>query len=310
LKIDYLATEKERVSFRATHIPWHFNDPSVGLTHMQELWSRPNATGALSLTSTFSPKLLNEFTFSENSHGKGTIVNDPACGAQCRRSTYGINYPFIFPGTKWFPEKLPTIRIDGLSALDAGPYPGTWAGFVYAWSNNMTKIVKNHTLKWGVFIERSGQNDLIQLTTATAPVTNNQNGAFRFFNGRRNGSGLALGNAILGLFSDYSEFGAKPLTPWVATATDLFVQDNWKATRKLTVEAGVRWSYWPPWHSRWGNIAMFDPDFFDFKNVAVVDRAGGFIVSGNRYNGIVLPRPKVPSPQHAPIPQLHTPAFY
>ncbi len=309
LKIDYLASEKHRISFRATHIPWHFNGPTVGLTRMHELWSRPNSTGALSLTSTISPRLINEFTFSANSDGKGTIFNDPACGATCRRSTYGINYQFLFPGTKWFPEKLPTIRIDGLSPLDAGPYPGTWAGFVYAWANNTTKIIRNHTIKWGIFIERSGQNDVIQLTTATAPVANNQNGAFRFFDNRPDGTGLALGNAALGLFSDYSEFGAKPETPWVATATELFVQDNWKATKKLTLEVGVRWSYWPPWHSRWGNIAMFDPRFYDPAKAAIIDRTGGFIVGGDLFNGIVLPGNGVPPAEGGRFSVLHSGEF-
>ncbi len=308
LKVDYLLSEKHRVSFRATHIPWHFNEPFSGLTRMHELWSRPNATGALSLTSSVSPTLINEFTFSANSDGKGEIDADRNC-VKCQRSTYGINYPLIFPGTKLFPEKLPTIRIDGLSQIDTGPYPGTWAGFVYAWANNTTKIVKNHTLKWGVFIERSGQNDVIQFTTATPPATNNQNGAFRFFDNRPNGTGLAMGNAALGLFSDYSEFGAKPETPWVATATDLFVQDSWKATKKLTLEAGVRWSYWPPWDSRWGSLSMFDPDFYDPLKAAVVDRAGGFLVSGDPFNGIVLPGLGVPPAEGGRFPVLHSGQF-
>jgi hypothetical protein len=34
---------------------------------------------------------------------------------------------------------------------------------------------------------------------------------------------------------------------------------------------------------------MFDPQFYDPAQAAVVDQAGGFIVSGNRYNGVVLP---------------------
>ncbi len=309
LKIDYLLNDKHRISFRSTYIPWHFNEPLGGLTRMQELWSRPNSTGALSLTSTLSPTLINEFTFSANSDGKGDIAADLSCDAKCRRSTYGINFPFIFPGTKMFAEKLPTIRIEGLSTLDAGPYPGSWAGFVYAWANNTTKIVRNHTVKWGVFIERSGQNDLIQFTTATPPATNNQNGAFRFFDARPNGTGLALGNALLGIFSDYSEFGAKPLTPWVATATDLFVQDSWKATKKLTLEAGVRWSYWPPWHSRWGSLAMFDPDFYDSSKAALIDSRGGFIVSGDPFNGIVLPGSGVPAAEGGRFPVLHSGQF-
>src|SRR5262249_29465833 len=153
------------------------------------------------------------FTFSANSDGLGSIYTDRSCGARCSRTAVGINYPFIFPGTKWDGDKLPDLSIDGLSGIGNSPYPGTWAGFVYAWANNTTKIINNHTIKFGVFIERSGQNDHIQFTTASAPATVNENGSFRFLdpgNGR-----TAIANALLGRFNDYAELGGKPITPWV-----------------------------------------------------------------------------------------------
>jgi hypothetical protein len=53
-----------------------------------------------------------------------------------------------------------------------------------------------------------------------------------------------VANALLGNFNDYSEFGPKPLTPFVGTALDWFVQDSWKMTQKLTLEAGLRHSIW------------------------------------------------------------------
>src|SRR5262245_11472394 len=182
LKIDYLLSGKHHLSFRGTHIPWHFSSPFEGnLDRFHALWSRPNSTGAVSLISTLSPTFINEFTFSGNSDGKGTIDFDPACGATCNRSTYGVNFPFLFPGTKLFPEKVPNLQIMGLTSINASPYPGSWAGFVYSWANNTTKIINNHTLKFGVVIERSGQNDFIQHTTASANGTTiNQNGEFRF----------------------------------------------------------------------------------------------------------------------------------
>ena len=295
IKIDYLMSSAHRLSFRGTQIPWDFNEPfqDNSLGTFRSLWSRPNRTAAISLTSTVSPTLLNEFTFSAN-QDRGFIYYDSSCGAPCERSTYGINYPVLFPDGKEFPGKLPTIQIDPFYSLNnSSAYPSGAAGFVYVWSDSVTKTWGKHTMKAGISIERSGQNDGIQLTTASAPATVNQGGQFRFIDtGHPNTTGVAIGNTALGYFNEYSEISAKPQTPWVATALDWFVQDSWKATRKLTVELGVRHSIWPPWHSRWGTLAMFHPDYFDPSKAAVMDRTGGFIVSGDPYNGIVLPGDK------------------
>src|SRR5882672_3717692 len=311
VKVDYLLNDKNRLTFRGTHIPWRFTSPFEGtLGNFQALWSRPNRTAALSLTSTISPTFINEFTFSANSDGLGSIDYNPACGPRCNRSTFGINFPFIYPGTKIYGEKLPSLAVDGLTTVDLGPYPGSWSGFVYSWANSTTKIVGNHTIKFGVFIERSGQNDHIQFTTVSAPAAINENGSFRFLDtGSPTTTGLGIANALLGSFNDYSELGGKPITPWVATGWDLFAQDSWKVSRKLTFKYGVRYSLWPPWHSRWGSISEFDPRFYDRSKAALVDRAGGFLVSGDPYNGIVLPGTKPPAAEGNRFPVLHTGEF-
>ena len=122
-------------------------------------------------------------------------------------------------------------------------------------------------------------------------------------------SGFGIGNILLGQFSDYSELGGKPITPWVATGFDWFVQDSWKVTKKLTVEYGVRHSIWPPWHSRWGSLAEFLPAFYDRSKAPVLDAKGGFITSGDPYDGIVLPGCKVPEEEGGRFPVLHTGQF-
>lgn len=309
-KVDYLINQNEHLSIRGNHIPWNFNSPFEDtFGRMEEVWSRPNRIGAVSLISTLSPTFVNELNFSANSDGLGNIAFGSYC-TSCLRSTYGLNYPYLFPGTKIAPEKVPSIRIQGLTTLDAGPYPGSWAGFVYGLTNTTTKIMGNHTIKWGFYLEHSGQNDYIQGTTASTGTTVNQNGDFSFNDtGIPNTSGLAIANAILGNFDSYSEFGAKSYTPWVATSLDLFAQDSWKVTPHLTVEYGVRWSIWPAWHSRWGNLAEFLPQYYDPKTAAVVDPKGGFIVSGNQYDGIVLPGNSVPSAEGGRIPALHSGQF-
>src|SRR5260370_4109640 len=294
-KVDYLINSAERLSVRGTNTPWHFNAPFEDtFGRMEEVWSRPNQIAAVSLTSTISPTFINEFTFSANSDGKGTIDFGGYCSS-CLRSQYGLNYPFLFPGTKIAPQKVPSIRVQGLTTLAAGLYPGSWAAFVYGWTNSTTKILGKHIIKWGAYLEYSGQNEFTQGTTAGPGTTVNQNGDFSFNDsGNPNTTGLSVANALLGNFDTYSEFGAKAYTPYVATALDLFVQDSWKVTSKLTFEYGARWSIWTEWHSKWGNISEFLPQYYDRTTAAVVDPKGGFIVSGNQYDGIVLPGRVVP----------------
>jgi hypothetical protein len=310
-KFDYLVNEKQHLSVRMGYDPWNFNAPFEDtFGRMEEVWSRPNRVGAVSLISTFSPTLVNEFNFSANSDGKGSIGFGSYCTA-CLRSTYGLNYPYIFPGTKIAPDKMPSIRIQGLTTLDAGPYPGFWSGYVYGWTNTTTKVVRAHTIKWGVYIEHSGQNDAIQATTASAGTTVNQNGDFAFNDtgGTPSTTGLAIANAVLGNFDNYEEFGAKAYTPWVSTALDLFAQDSWKATSKLNIEFGLRWSLWPPWHSKWGNLAEFLPQFYNPQDAPVVNPKSGYIVSGNLYDGIVFPGNGVPSAEGNRIPVLDSGQF-
>ena len=290
-RADYYINDKNHLYVRGTFIPWHFNSPLEGtLGLFQALWSRPNRTGIVDLTTSFSPTLLNDFSISANSDGKGSIAQDPSCGAFCERSTYGISYPYLYPGTKLYGQKVPTITMTGLTTIDTGPYPGSWSGFVEDYTDNVTKIIGNHSIMFGGTFEHSGQNDLIQLTTASAPQTNNQNGAFQFLDtGMPNTTGLGIANALLGNFNNYSEFGAKPETPWVANSLDLFVQDVWQATRKLSLHYGLRYSLWPAWRTTNGTIAQFEPAFYDPAQAATVSPSTGFITSGSPYNGIVLP---------------------
>jgi len=132
----------------------------------------------------------------------------------------------------------------------------------------------------------------------------NQNGSFRFMDTRPSGTGYSVSNALLGLFDDYTEFGNKPSTEWLAMAYDFYAQDSWKPGRNLTLEFGLRYSLWQPWGVTDLAMASFDNRFYNPAAAAVIDRAGGFIVSGDRFNGIVLPGDAPSSDAIATFPQL------
>ncbi len=297
IKIDWVPSASHRLAVRHTWAPNVWNDPEP-LTVYSTIWDYPGRTLAATLTSTLSNTLINEFTFSWGSTSPSKYFGQRNCD-YCPGGTEallyplakdaGINYPFLFPGTKLDPDKIPNISLQGLTAINNAAYPGSWNDFVFLWTDNVTKIKGNHALKGGVSIERSGMNDRIQLSFAQAPATTNQNGSFRFFDTRPNGSGYSVSNALMGLFDDYTEFGNKPNTKWLAMAYDAYFQDSWRPARDLTLELGLRYSLWQPWGTRNQAMASFDSAFYNASAAAVIDRAGGFVVSGDRFNGIVLP---------------------
>ncbi len=68
-----------------------------------------------------------------------------------------------------------------------------------------------------------------------------------------------LADAFLGNFNSYSEASADPMGHFRFTQPEAFAQDSWKATRKLSLELGLRWQGIFPWYTQGNNISNFDP---------------------------------------------------
>src|SRR4030095_6643065 len=103
-----------------------------------------------------------------------------------------------------------------------------------------------------------------------------------FLDNRAAGTGLAVANAAMGLFSNYAEIGQRAFTPWRAMATAVFVQYSWRPPGDLTIEGGLRWVFWPPWHSLTNNIANFEPQLYDKATGAIIDRSSRTHTRGTR----------------------------
>lgn len=288
IRFDFRMNDRNNFAYRYSHQNWKAKDAfRGGLPFARTDWERPNTTQIVNWTSTLRPNLINEASYSFSKDEVFIFVFE-APGLH-KRSRSGINYPYIFPG-KEIEDKIPTISISNFQEIDGGPYPAFSQGPIHLASNVTTWVKGRHTMKGGVFVEYSGQDDFDQINVSAIPGgTNNQNGRFEFRDNRSGGTGLAVANAALGLFSNYAEIGQRALTKWRALATDIFVQDSWRPTNKLTMEGGFRWGFWPPWYSTTNNIANFDPRFYDTANQAVINPSNGRLVSGPRFNGIVLP---------------------
>ena len=232
------------------------------------------------------------------------------------RTTVGINYPYIFPTGKLIPTRIPTANITGLTGLTGGPYPSHSTGPIYTLSDSFTWIKGSHTLKFGMYYERSGENDNDEINVSACPTcTNNQNGQFLFTDRTNNNlptTGTALANTAMGLFDTYSELGQRGYTLFRGSSFEPYVQDAWKVSQKLTVNYGFRYTVIVPYNALWGNMSAFDPALYDPSKAVQINPTTGAVISvpgSDRYNGMVIPGSAFPDSAKGRVPEATGGAF-
>jgi carboxypeptidase family protein len=257
----------------------------------------PERGGTVDFTTNISPTLLNDFAFTATEDIVHVNLN---IGRGLDRSSLGVNYPYIFGDvSKDIAGKIPTVNINGFDTVSGLPYPSGSVGKVFVFQDVVTKIKGNHVLKGGVWIEQDGENDRDQVRVtpgSSGGIGNNLNGTFTFDASNPTTTGAPLADALLGNFGAYSELGFRNYTPWVSTQKGLFAQDSWKVTPRLTIQGGLRWDYFPPYHSRWCNFSSFDAQLYS-RTPGVqqtVDPVTGLVTGGNPYNGIGVPCTQLP----------------
>ena len=292
LSIDFLPAARHTIRFRhLNHARQVVNAFSGGFDLTPTQRDDHNQTASLNHIWTVSPSLVNELLVTASADRYRLDIQRE--GGRYARSRYGINYPYLFPERKEIPDKVPTINIANFGAIDGTPYPASGTGPIFVFSDSLTKVAGSHTFKFGASLEYSGENDFDQINVQGVPGgTNNQNGRFVFTDARAGAptSGLAIANTALGLFDTYAEIGQRSYTPYRGKMFDWFAQDSWKAASRLRIELGVRYTILTPfYYSLWRNIAVFDPKRYDPAKAVVQDPRTGYILSGDRYNGVVIP---------------------
>jgi hypothetical protein len=260
----------------------------------------PERGGTADLTTNFSPTLLNDFTFASSEDIVHVNLN---LGTGLSRGNLGVNYPYIFGDlSKDIAGKIPTVNITGFDTVSGLPYPSGSVGKVFTFQDVLTNVRGSHIAKVGVWVEQDGENDhdQVRVTPGSAGgIGNNLNGTFTFGAATSNpaSTGAPLADAILGNFDSYSELGFRNFTPWVARQVGVFGQDSWKVTPRLTIQGGLRWDYFPPYHSRWCNFSSFNPiSYSRLPGIQqTVDPATGDVTGGDPYNGISVPCSQLPT---------------
>jgi len=291
--LDIIPTDKDYIRFRLTHFYYFENNPfSAAYSVVPRVFNRPAQTASLDWVHTFSSNTMNEVLLTV-AHSADRLFIDTSSGLY-DRTKYGVNYPFLFPDGKDLPNKIPTVSFlstTAITGMDGSAYPSHSQGATFDYADTFTHIMGNHTLRAGALYERMQYNDYDQISgqNSVPGQTNNQNGKFEFSSANLAGTGLDLADAALGLFSSYAEVGARAETPYRSNMYEFFAQDSWKATPKLHVDFGMRYSIVNPFYSLWNNIGTFDPAFYDPGKAVKIDASGNPIPgTGDPLNGTVL----------------------
>jgi hypothetical protein len=205
-------------------------------------------------THTFSPTFLNEATVSFMDSSSFRTATDRVVPRDM-----GINVDEGYLGVGM------SINVaSGLMNLSfTGPERQVYRN--WHWKNTMTLVRSAHTFKWGY----EGQYvnfDLIRGNGSRSAT----------FTGTRSNSGFA--DFMLGAYDTVSHgFGAADSFP-LLWKHQMFVQDEWKLTPRMTMNVGLRYEPWFPWEQEYGRYTSWE---FGTQSTVKPDAPRGILFPGD-----------------------------
>jgi hypothetical protein len=212
------------------------------------------------ITHVFSPTMTNETVIAYTFVGFPNVFADPA---KVNRANVGYGYAGLFNnGVAQIPsfgqygpsEAAFVFNPGGFEAGGAseGLYANKWMPSI---SDTFTKVMGTHTFKAGFFYEwiRNAQ-----------PANNDTNGLLQVSAGNQFSYGNEYADLLTGNLSNYTETNFNRINNINYSTYEFFLQDSWKATKRLTVEMGLRFTHFTPWLDGEGfGYSIFDVNAYN-----------------------------------------------
>ena len=229
-----------------------FNSPVVnpsisnGLFGIEYLNSGKNAS--IQDIHIFSPGLINIGRVGYNR--SILLLTQQGVGAQDYVQLFGLQN-LTLPKNESIP---PSVSITGCCSLGnaTNPQGGTQNLFQYA--DEVDWTVGRHQIFIGVEADRIQFNGTWLIYNGGSYTFNGQ-----FTSNHLTGSALKLGPGLADFLLGFpsSASGAQGISNGAFRETDAaaYIQDNWKISKKLTLNLGLRYEYYQPTYDKWGKAA-------------------------------------------------------
>jgi len=198
---------------------------------------------------TISPTLLNEASFNFN----GNRINITPSGIFAQPS--GLTIPRLFSGPNNL-NRNPQINLQGSTGTSYQTQAWPWHNVAnsYQWNDDFSWVKGSHQFKFG---------GSILWYTKVQDTFGNTNGSFNF-KGTYTGNDFA--DFLLGYATSYTEQAVQDSGLWNSKSYALYVQDNWRVNKRLTVNLGLRWDGIPHTYELNNRMSNFYPNLYNPAN--------------------------------------------
>src|SRR6478609_248082 len=131
---------------------------------------------------------------------------------------------------------------------------------------SLTKVWGRHTIKTGYYKQSADKRQNQGSPFGTLNFANDSNNPLD--------SGFGYANAALGVFSSYNQASRFAEGQYFYTNDEAYIQDNWKASSKLTLDYGLRFVHQQPQYETTGQASNFLPDQYAPGAAPVLYTAG------------------------------------
>ena len=224
------------------------------------------------VTTVVNPTLTNEFVFGSSRNDLHIKPVDDTWN----RSNLNLSYKMPYPDA----DTLSLVQNWNYGGVPSGPtsaFNGTpFLNFNHTIdiTDSMAKVSGAHTFKGGIYLHHSAKDQ-----TAFTSV----NGTIWFDrdSNNPNDANWAFANAALGNYDRLQQSSVVLNGQYRSWNVEWFLQDNWRATTKLTLEYGIRFYWIQPQYDAAHQTSAWNPGLYDPANAGVL-RIAALDANGKR----------------------------